>query len=235
MKKYQLVASKIRNYIIDNNLKHGTQLPKITKLMEEFDVGKSTVLQALTLLDQEGSVYKIQGSGIFVRRPPEKGYMSLGADWGFSHAFNDNIHKINVKVSQVDKPPVELAKNVFPLEPCYKVVRTVVKNADEPLLQEESYYLKEYVPFLTKEIAEGSIFSYLQKALKLEIRFSDQYMEIRKLNDFEAKALQLSTGDPTLQIKELHYLANGEVFDLAKLVYNYKNVKFINQSPDKII
>lgn len=235
MKKYQLVAQKIKEHINKNNLQQGDKLPKIAELMERFQVGKSTILQALSLLDQEGVVYKVQGAGIFVRMPAKKGYMTLGADLGFAISFSStDVYKKDVKVEEVDHAPEDLAKDWFPLEPAYKVMRTICDKRG-PLLREESYYLKRYVSFLTEALAEGSLFKYIQDALGLEIRFADQYLKMRKLTDEEAKLLDCEKGDPTLEINEIHYLANGEPFDLAKLVYNYKNVEFINQSPDKII
>lgn len=68
MKKYELVADKIKAYITKNKLHHGDKLPTITELMKEYQVGKSTILQAITLLTQRGIVYKVQGSGVFVRQ-----------------------------------------------------------------------------------------------------------------------------------------------------------------------
>lgn len=235
MKKYQLVAQKIKEHINKNNLQQGDKLPKIAELMEGFQVGKSTILQALSLLDQEGVVYKVQGAGIFVRMPAKKGFMTLGADWGFASAFSSaDVYKKDVNVEEVDHAPIDMAKDLFPLESAYKITRTICGNKGT-LLREESYYLKRYVPFLTKALAEGSLFNYIQDALGLEVRFSDQYLKIRKLTNEEAKYLECKEGDPTLEINEIHYLASGEPFDLAKLVYNYQTVQFINQSPDKII
>lgn len=70
MKKYELVADKIKDYINKEQLHHGDKLPTITDLMKKYQVGKSTILQAITLLTQRGIVYKVQGSGVFVRPGP---------------------------------------------------------------------------------------------------------------------------------------------------------------------
>lgn len=61
MKKYELVADKIKDYITEKQLHHGDKLPTITDLMKKYQVGKSTILQAITLLTQRGIVYKVQG------------------------------------------------------------------------------------------------------------------------------------------------------------------------------
>ncbi|WP_297815269.1 GntR family transcriptional regulator [uncultured Lactobacillus sp.] len=234
MKKYQVVANKIRKYIAEKNLKHGDQLPKITDLMEQFKVGKSTVLQALTLLDQQGMVYKIQGSGIFVRTSPQtgKGFMSLGTNRGFGDVLS-NPTSVVYSVKEVKQPP-KWAQELLGKKPCFEIKR-LRKDNDKPFVYEESYYLKSVVPFLTPQLAEGSLFSYIRKALGHEIRFSDKYMQIKKINDQEAKILQLQPGDPALEVHDFYYLDDGEIFDASRLVYHYKNAKFFDQSADELI
>ena len=87
MKKYELVADKIKDYITEKQLHHGDKLPTITDLMKKYQVGKSTILQAITLLTQRGIVYKVQGSGVFVRPTGQDGYMSLTDNAGFAHVL----------------------------------------------------------------------------------------------------------------------------------------------------
>ena len=40
MKKYELVADKIKDYITEKQLHHGDKLPTITDLMKKYQVGK---------------------------------------------------------------------------------------------------------------------------------------------------------------------------------------------------
>ncbi|MDK8392248.1 UTRA domain-containing protein, partial [Lactobacillus gasseri] len=119
-------------------------------------------------------------------------------------------------------------------EECYFIKR-LRKQDGKPFVLEESYYRKSIIPFMSKEIAEGSIFDYIREGLKKEIRFSDKYMRVRKLTADEAKYLELKEGDPCLEVYDTFYLANGTAFDSSKLVYNYKNSKFYDQSSDDII
>ena len=105
----------------------------------------------------------------------------------------------------------------------------------KPFVLEESYYPKSIIPFMSKEIAEGSIFDYIKDGLKKEIRFSDKYMRVRKLRADEARYLELEEGDPCLEVYDTFYLDNGTPFGSSKSVYNYQNSKFYDQSSDDII
>lgn len=235
MKKYQIVADKIREYIKKNELKRGDKLPKINDLVERFDVSKATVLQALSLLAKQGKVYKIQGSGIFVREPADlHGYMSLLTNRGIS-GLVDNVTSEVIDIEELEEPP-EKVKKYFDGEDlkCYRLKRLRRTNG-KPFVLEESYYLKEYVPFLSKEIAQGSMFKYITEALHEEIRFSDKFMWVEKLNENAANKLELEPGDPALVVNDLYYLGNGKIFDVSFLTYNYKNSKFFDQSSDEII
>ncbi|MBP2057361.1 GntR family transcriptional regulator of bglA [Lactobacillus colini] len=235
MKKYQLVADKIRQAIKKNNLKRGDKLPKIKDLVDEFGVSKATVLQALALLAKQGTVYKIQGSGIFVREPADlEGYMSLLTNRGLTGVV-DNISTEVISIDELDEPP-EKAKKYFEDEDlrCYCLKR-LRKTNDKPFVLEESYYLKKYVPFISKEIAQGSMFKYISEGLNEEIRFSDKFMWVEKLNECVANKLELKAGDPALIVNDLYYMGNGKIFDVSFLTYNYQNSKFFDQSSDEII
>lgn len=232
MKKYQIVAKKIIAYIAENHLQQGDKLPKITEMVEQFDVSKATILQALTLLNQQGIIYKVQGSGIFVRMPAMKDCIPLYSNSGFSSYIND----IKVKVIEFKETtlPDSVQKILKGSTEGYKVVR-VHYNGDKPYVLEESYYSKKIVPFLSEEIVKGPIFEYLREGLGLQLRFSDKYLEIRKITAEEARLLELNPGDPGLQVSDIYYCDNGIPFDCSKLVYNYQNSKIYAESSDELI
>ena len=45
MLKHQAIANKLKSYIDDNQLSHGTKLPSLTELMEMYGVSKNTMMQ----------------------------------------------------------------------------------------------------------------------------------------------------------------------------------------------
>lgn len=94
---------------------------------------------------------------------------------------------------------------------------------------EESYYLKTIVPYLNEEIASQSIFNYLTEDLKINIRFSDLFMRIGKLNQEEAGYLELETHDPSLNIESIYYLSNGRPFNYSLIKYHHEEAQFFVQ------
>ncbi|MEO7912974.1 MAG: GntR family transcriptional regulator [Roseiflexaceae bacterium] len=66
--RYGELVAYVRAHIHDQTFPPGTRLPTEMALAHTHHISRSTVRQALHLLEQEGLVERIQGSGTFVRR-----------------------------------------------------------------------------------------------------------------------------------------------------------------------
>lgn len=231
MLKYQQIANDIEKYIYDNDFSQGTKLPTVETLASEYNVSKSTIVKALESLVLKGIVYQVQGSGIFVRRKNRTGYIDLNVTAGFTNTLKH--FKVTSKVLNLEiiNPSEEIAQSLecSTEDEVYSVKR--IRYIDSEIMcYEESYYKKSVVPYLTKEIAEKSIFEYLEAALGLNIGFSDRYVHIDKLSDDIANILELNSGDPAMTVLEQIYLASGLTFNFTKLTYHYKHTQFFLQS-----
>ena len=231
MLKYQEIANQIEEYIRVSKLEQGEKLPSLEDLITNYEVSKNTVIKALSILEKNGVIYQVRGSGIFVRRQNRKGYINLINNKGFTDdlaGFNLSANVLEVKTRLPTQEVSDNLKCSLTQEVYYvKRIRFINKQA---LCIEESYFNKEYVPYLNKEIVEDSIFHYLKETLKLKVRFSDKYLRIGQLNQTEASYLNLNTHDPALHVDELFYLMSGEPFDFSKMTYNYNHSQFFIQS-----
>lgn len=63
---YQRIANSIRASILAGDLAPGEKLPSMQQLSEQFHAARMTVAQAITTLKQEGFVYAVAGSGVYV-------------------------------------------------------------------------------------------------------------------------------------------------------------------------
>ena len=66
MPRYAQLADLLRQRIARGVWPPGTQLPSLEALMQEFDVARVTVRQAIDLLAREGLVSPQRGRGTFV-------------------------------------------------------------------------------------------------------------------------------------------------------------------------
>lgn len=72
-----VAADKILEMIKEKNLKPGDKLPSERKLMNEFEVGRSAIREALRILENRGIVNVKQGKGTFITDPGEKTFEPL--------------------------------------------------------------------------------------------------------------------------------------------------------------
>lgn len=229
MLKYDEIASKMETQIIEAGLTQGDKLPKLTELMAQYDVSKSTIVKALAKLEQRGLIYQIQGSGVFVRRPKLDDHINLINNNGFTADMVK--HKMTAKVLSLKKivPPKEVARHFNDnVQEVYEVKR--IRYLDGQILcLEESYFKTSVISFLNEQIVQGSIFNYVRE-LGIAVGFSDKYLNVIELPKKEAALLELPEKAPALTIEETYYLTSGEAFDHSKTTYHFKNAKFFIQS-----
>ncbi|MFT4186778.1 MAG: GntR family transcriptional regulator [Micrococcaceae bacterium] len=224
MLKYQKIASNIEKFIKDENLKPGDKLPTLNELVNKYGTSKTTIVKTLEVLEARSIIYKVQGSGIFVRRNKFMGAINLQT--------NNLAQRIRSKAKTIEfdliTPPPEVAEQLYceEGEKVYYIKRLRYYKENEVLAIEISYYRETLTPGITEEVIKGSLFDYVRKELGLIVNFSDKYLTIGCLDEEEAKLLELEKGDPCLRAKEVFYLTNGKPFDYSYLTYSYKNANF---------
>ncbi|MCF6460982.1 MocR-like pyridoxine biosynthesis transcription factor PdxR [Clostridium sp. Cult3] len=66
---YIQLYNNIKDMIEKEQIEEGEKLPSIRSLAKKLEVNNITIVNAYNLLEQEGYVYSIKGSGTYVRRP----------------------------------------------------------------------------------------------------------------------------------------------------------------------
>ena len=68
-KLHEQARRRIERLITDRALKPGSQLPTETNLASELYVSRTTIRNALKVLEQEGKIERTPGRGTIVRKP----------------------------------------------------------------------------------------------------------------------------------------------------------------------
>lgn len=231
MLKYQYIAKDLMKIIEKENLKQGDKLPSLEELMEQYQVGKNTVIKAIDLLEKHGMVYQVRGSGIFIRRHHQKGYINLLELQGFDSILREFELTSKVIELKVIPAPQKVMENLKmeEAEDVYYVKR--IRYIESQILCiEESYYKKSIVTYLSKKIASDSIFSYIKDELGLKISFLDTFLRLVRLNKEQADYLDLNPGDPGIQVESIFYLNSGETFDYSRIIYHPEEAQFFVQA-----
>jgi len=227
MRKYRLVADLLLEEITHGKYKNELRLPTEEDLIVAYNVSKSTLRNAVDVLVDKSILYRVQGSGIYIRKPIYPDTITINSIKGFKEEFkNKKIHSKIIKLEQLEADAeISLGLQCEIGTPVYFVNR-IRYVEDEPFSIEYSYFNKNIIPYLGKEIVEKSIYSYIENDLNLSIGFADKYISVEKLSKINSDHLQLNEADPTMVTEETFFLSNGKVFNHSKVFHNYKYAKF---------
>ncbi len=225
MVKYKKIANILLKEIEEGLYNSVGKLPTEEQLVERFGVSKATIRNAVDILCNYGVVYQLQGSGMFVRNHDRSDYLTLALQRGLSSRYGDKDIRtqcLEFKEIQADEKLADQMKCAVGT-PLHYIERLRIVDGFYYSV-EYTYYNKDIIPYLNKEIIESSIYKYIQEGLKMNISFADKYITSDKLCKKDAGLLHLKEGDPALIINDIAYLSNGTIFNYSKVIHNYQKV-----------
>lgn len=199
------------------------KLPIEEILLQEFNVSRNTIRSAINLLVDQSVLYRVQGSGVYIRELERKDSINLSLIKSVSKEFDESQIKTEVLSYELIEADEKLAADFkLPVaSPLYKFKRLRMRD-NKPIMIEYSFYNKKVIPYLGKEILENSVFAYIENDLNKKIGFADRYVTAEKLTKEEADIFKLKVGDPTLVNNEKIFLANGELCSISKVLHHYE-------------
>ena len=228
---YKELSKVLEKNISDNLYNNVGKLPTEDKIIEDYKTTRYSVRKAINSLIDKGLVYSVQGSGVFIRNNIKNNYINISFNSGYIGLKNKYPDK-NVEYKLINLEVIESEEEISNKMLCkvgkklYYIIR-LIKIDNNFFAVEHTYYDKDIVIYLNKEIIEDSIFKYIKNVLNVKIGFSDRIVYCEKLNSYNAKLLNLSRNSPSLVNENLNYLKNGDIFNFSKIIYNYKYTKLL--------
>lgn len=225
--KYRVVADQLLEEIAHGKYKNENRLPTEEELITEYGVSRNTLRNAIDVLVDKSILYRVQGSGIYIRKPIYQDTITINSIRGFKEEFkNKKIHSKIITLEQgIADEKISKRLQCELGTPIYFINR-IRYVEDKPFSIEYSYFNKDVIPYIGKEIAEDSIYNYIENDLKLTIGFADKYIFVEKLSKINSEYLELEEADPSMVIEETVFLSNGKVFNHSTVIHHYKQAKF---------
>lgn len=228
--KYKEIADRLEQEIRDGKFDQTKKLPTEDELIKTFEVSRNTIRKAINQLVNRGYIYQVQGSGMFLREKSDTDYINLGSLRGLTKdLFRKTIETkiLELHVIEADETKAKQL-NCEEGTKLYYIKRLRIVDK-EPFSIEISYFKKNIVPYLNKDIAASSIYSYLIEDLKLTIGFADKIINCEKIDEESASLLHVDPQDPALIIENTVCLTNGTIFELSKSIFHYQKAKILNR------
>lgn len=231
----QIAKKKIKEYIDNEGLQSDDILPSEGLLMEKLGVSRYTVREALALLEQERTVYKVQGKGTFVNRKPiniESGLEKLDSITEIIKSFGYAPGTKWIAIERVE-PTRDMIEKFGLKKGEMAVTFKRLRTADG----EAAAYLVDTIPekYLgdrdIENIRTESLFTFFEKELDIVIEYAVTEITPVFPTKEMTKYLEVDKSSLFLLFHQLHYDRDGR---LILYSFDYFDPKVFNFKVNRI-
>ena len=195
--KYEGIYHSIKKRIEAQDYPYQSLLPSENILIEEYACSRNTVRRALAELVADGYVQTMQGRGVrVIYQPVGKTTFTIGGIETFQETARRNrLHA----VTKVTKFETVIADECFAAKSGFSVgdelwsIERVRYLDGKALILDVNYFLKEFVPGLTPQIAASSIYDYIENTLGMQIITSKRRITVEHATARDEKLLDMGT------------------------------------------
>ncbi|MFD2923645.1 GntR family transcriptional regulator [Halobacillus naozhouensis] len=223
---YKQVASKIKKDIITAKINKDEAIPSEKKLAEKYQVSRVTIRQSIQLLVDEDILYKVRGSGTYVKN------QKIEHDIYRLQSFTEEMTHLNQKpTNQVldfhMQEPGEQLRETLQLENGEKVffIRRLRCVDDEPMILEETYMPVSLFPDLSVDVMTRSKYEYVESKGYV---IKERQGEILPLSpDEELRKILLLEGNSSILTMNLWaYFDDDTIFEYTRLYFRSEKYTF---------
>ena len=220
--KYQDIYQEIKRKIESDEYAYQSLLPSENLLIQNYSCSRNTVRRAIGRLVTDGYVQTMQGKGVRnIYRPIEQTAFTLGEIESFRESALRNGQTPATKVllfTELSADETLGRRTGFaPGTELFYLQRLHCLDGI-PLIMNHNYFLKESMPNLTKEIAEVSIYDYLEQTLHMTIVSSRRIMTVEKISEIDEKYLRLNAEEYNCMavVSSFTYNSDGIMFEYTQ-------------------
>lgn len=219
---YENIYKDLKQKIEDNTFTYQELLPSENILIQIYNCSRNTLRRAVSRLVTDGYVQTIQGKGVRnIYRPIEQTSFVIGEIESFKESSIRNGLQPSTRVllfTEILLNEHQANTTGFPVgSEVYYIQRLHYLNG-LPLIINHNYFLKDVTYGLTKEIAEKSIYEYLEKTLHMTIVNSKRIMTVEKITQIDEKYLNLNAEDYNCMavVSSQTYNSDGIMFEYTQ-------------------
>ena len=218
--KYDYIYRDLKEKIETESYSYQDLLPSEHILVQEYGCSRNTVRRALAELAADGYVQPMQGKGVRnIFQPVEQTAFTVGGIESFLESAARNHQKPKTRVLQF----AELETNEkisrrtgFSVGTQLYYLQRLRYLDGIPLILDHNYFLKELIPGLTPEIAEHSIYEYLEQDLGFTISTSKRTMTVEHVTQIDETYLDMNDYNCMAVISSQTFNADGIQFEYTQ-------------------
>lgn len=194
--KYDTIYRDLKEKIEAEQYLYQEMLPSEHVLVAQYGCSRNTVRRALAELAAEGYVQSMQGKGVRnIYQPVDQNAYTVGGIESFKEASERNQRESVTKVLQFSGITADARiekKTGFPQGTELLYIQRLRILEGRPLILDHNYFLRELMPELTPQIAEGSVYEYLEGELGMNIVTSKRILTVEHVTQVDEKYIDLN-------------------------------------------
>ena len=218
--KYEGIYRSITKRIEAQDYPYQSLLPSENTLIEEYDCSRNTVRRAIAELTTDGYVQAMQGRGVrVIYQPVGKTTFTIGGIETFQETAHRNRLRAVTKVIRFDAILADerlAAQSGFSIGDELWAVQRVRYLDGKALILDINYFLKEFVPGLTAEIAARSIYDYIENVLGMQIITSKRCITVEHATAQDEALLDMDDYDCVAVVTNQTFNSDGLLFEYTQ-------------------
>ncbi len=218
--KYDKIYHSLKTKIETGEYEFQAMLPSENQLILTYDCSRNTIRRAISALVTDGYVQTMQGKGVRnIFQPTLQTSFTIGGIESFKESAirNNQIPKTEVLYfAELTSDKKIEARTGFAAGTDLYYLQRLHYLDGKALILNHNYFLKDVVTHLTKEIAEQSIYEYLEQELHITIVTSKRIMTVEKMTEIDEKYLQLGDYNCLAVVSSQTYNSDGIMFEYTQ-------------------
>ncbi|MDM5227108.1 trehalose operon repressor [Cytobacillus sp. NJ13] len=232
--KYLEIYNDLKNKIDNKVYAFQQLLPSENTLIKQYECSRNTVRRAIANLVSDGYVQTIHGQGVRVifQELRQKEYLFGGIEtFKESSIRNKNKYRTEVVFFEERTADEQLRQiTSFPIGIEIYHLQRVRYLDGRPLIMDYNYFRKDIVKGLNKEIAEDSIYEYMENELKESIITTKRMMTVEKVNELDQAYLNLIDYNCVAVVTNFTYNSDGVMFEFTQSRHTPDSFVFFEQA-----
>jgi len=238
---YETIYKDLKQKIETDVFAYQELLPSENTLIQTYNCSRNTLRRAVSRLVTDGYVQTMQGKGVRnIYQPVAQTAFTIGEIESFRESAARNGHRSLTKVILFTEFAINEKQALytgFDVGTEIYYIQRLHYLDDIPLILNHNYFLKEAIPGLTKDIAEDSIYQYLEQTLHMTIVNSKRIMTVEKMTQIDEKYLKMNAEDYNCVavVSSQTFNSDGVMFEYTQSRHRPDYFRFYDNAVRKVV
>lgn len=228
---YIQIADTLLGQIETGVMPPGHRLPSERELGQTLGVSRTTIRQALQVLDARGLLFRRQGQGTYIAGPRIE--RQAGKLVPFTLSMQRRGYLTEARLVALEKAPAEAAVaaelGLAVSAPIYFICRVRMVNREPVLLERLSVPAELFAGLETHNLAKRSLYEVMETEYRIRVSKARQSLEPVVATEYEAGLLAIHPGSPLMLERRLAFDEDGRAVEHGRDLFRGDRFRFITE------